>query len=233
MSTYMPKEGEIVRKWYVLDASGKPMGRVAAQAAVLLRGKHKPEFAPHADCGDHVIIINAEKAVLTGNKLDQKMYYHHNGYIGNMKKVKYSTIMRTKPTFAMELAVKGMIPDTVIGRKALTRLRVYAGTGKVTINDRDIDDYFGLDTLKLIVRQPLELTGTTEKFDVVCRVAGGGVTGQAGAIRHGIARALLQYDESLRPALKKAGFLTRDPRMKERKKYGLKGARRAPQFSKR
>ena len=127
MSTYMPKENEIVRKWYVLDASGKPMGRVAAQAAVLLRGKHKPEFAPHADCGDHVIIINAEKAVLTGNKLDQKMYYHHTGYIGNMKKVKYSTLMRTKPVFAMELAVKGMIPDSVIGRKALTRLRVYAG----------------------------------------------------------------------------------------------------------
>ena len=127
MSTYMPKAGDIVRKWYVLDAAGKPMGRVAAQAAVLLRGKHKVEFAPHADCGDHVIIINAEKAVLTGNKLDQKMYYHHTGYIGNMKKVKYSTIMRTKPTFAMELAVKGMIPDTVIGRKALTRLRVYSG----------------------------------------------------------------------------------------------------------
>lgn len=127
MSTYMPKAGDIVRKWYVLDAAGKPMGRVAAQAAILLRGKHKVEFAPHADCGDHVIIINAEKAVLTGNKLDQKMYYHHTGYIGNMKKVKYSTLMRTKPVFAMELAVKGMIPDSVIGRKALTRLRVYAG----------------------------------------------------------------------------------------------------------
>lgn len=127
MSTYMPKAGEIVRKWYVLDAAGKPMGRVAAQAAILLRGKHKPEFAPHVDCGDHVIIINAEKAILTGNKLDQKMYYHHTGYIGNMKKVKYSTLMRSKPTFAMELAVKGMIPDTVIGRDALTRLRVYAG----------------------------------------------------------------------------------------------------------
>ena len=127
MSTYMPKAGDIVRKWYVLDAAGTPMGRVAAQAAVLLRGKHKVEFAPHADCGDHVIIINAEKAVLTGNKLDQKMYYHHTGYIGNMKKVKYSTLMRTKPVFAMELAVKGMIPDSVIGRKALTRLRVYAG----------------------------------------------------------------------------------------------------------
>ena len=113
------------------------------------------------------------------------------------------------------------------------RVRVYAGTGKVTINDRDIDDYFGLDTLKLIVNQPLVLTETKEKFDVVCRVNGGGVSGQAGAIRHGIARALLQYDESLRPILKKAGLLTRDPRMKERKKYGLKAARRAPQFSKR
>ena len=127
MSTYMPKSGDIVRKWYVLDAAGKPLGRVAAEAAVLLRGKHKPLFAPHTDCGDHVIIINAEKVVLTGNKLDQKMYYHHTGYIGNMKKVKYSTLMRTKPTFVVEKAVKGMIPDTTIGREALTRLRVYAG----------------------------------------------------------------------------------------------------------
>lgn len=128
MSTYMPKSGDIVRKWYVLDAAGKPLGRVAAEAAVLLRGKHKSQFAPHTDCGDHVIIINAEKVVLTGNKLDQKMYYHHTGYIGNMKKVKYSTLMRTKPTFVVEKAVKGMIPDTTIGREALTRLRVYAGT---------------------------------------------------------------------------------------------------------
>ena len=118
-------------------------------------------------------------------------------------------------------------------KSSVARVRVYAGTGKIIINDREIDDYFGLETLKLIVRQPLALTGTTEKFDVVVRVAGGGVTGQAGAIRHGLSRALLQFDENLRPALKKAGFLTRDPRMKERKKYGLKGARRAPQFSKR
>ena len=118
-------------------------------------------------------------------------------------------------------------------KHSVARVRLYQGTGKVTINDRDIDDYFGLDTLKLIVRQPLVLTENEEKFDVVCRVAGGGVTGQAGAIRHGIARALLQADAELRPELKKAGFLTRDPRMKERKKYGLKAARRAPQFSKR
>ncbi|MBQ5995170.1 MAG: 30S ribosomal protein S9 [Clostridia bacterium] len=118
-------------------------------------------------------------------------------------------------------------------KKSVARVRVYAGTGKITINNRDIDDYFGLETLKLVVRQPLTLTGLTDKFDIVCTVAGGGVTGQAGAIRHGLSRALLQYDENLRVQLKKAGFLTRDPRMKERKKYGLKGARRAPQFSKR
>ena len=119
-------------------------------------------------------------------------------------------------------------------KSSVARVRLYQGTGKITINDRDIDDYFGLETLKLIVRQPLALTDTLGKFDVVCTVAGGGVSGQAGAIRHGISRALLQADaEAFRPALKKAGFLTRDPRMKERKKYGLKAARRASQFSKR
>ncbi len=118
-------------------------------------------------------------------------------------------------------------------KSSVARVRVYAGTGSITVNGRSIDEYFGLETLKLIVRQPLNLTETLEKFDIVCTVTGGGVTGQAGAIRHGLSRALLQYDENLRPALKKAGFLTRDPRMKERKKYGLKAARRAPQFSKR
>ena len=118
-------------------------------------------------------------------------------------------------------------------KSSVARVRVYAGTGKITINDRDIDDYFGLETLKLIVRQPLVLTATEGQFDTVCTVAGGGVTGQAGAIRHGVARALLKADPEYRTSLKKAGLLTRDPRMKERKKYGLKGARRAPQFSKR
>lgn len=122
------------------------------------------------------------------------------------------------------------------GRRKNSIARVYlvAGTGKVTINKRDMDDYFGLDTLKLIVRQPLELTNTADKFDVLVNVHGGGLSGQAGAIRHGISRALLQVDsDEYRVTLKKAGFLTRDPRMKERKKYGLKAARRAPQFSKR
>ena len=121
------------------------------------------------------------------------------------------------------------------GRRKSSIARVYLvpGTGKITINKRDIDTYFGLDTLKLIVRQPLVITETQDKFDVLVNVKGGGFTGQAGAIRHGVSRALLQVDVDYRPALKKAGFLTRDPRMKERKKYGLKAARRAPQFSKR
>ena len=118
-------------------------------------------------------------------------------------------------------------------KKSVARVYLTPGTGKITINKRDIDNYLGLETLKVIVRQPFGATETTDKFDVVCTVKGGGTTGQAGAIRHGIARALLTVDADYRPALKKAGFLTRDPRMKERKKYGLKAARRAPQFSKR
>ena len=127
MSTYMPKAGDITRKWYVIDAAGKPLGKVAVQAAVLLRGKHKPTFTPHADCGDHVIIINAEKAVLTGNKLDQKMYYHHTGYVGGLKSVKYRTLMATKPEMAVELAVKGMLPKNKIGAASFGRLKVYRG----------------------------------------------------------------------------------------------------------
>lgn len=128
MSTYMPKANEIDRKWYVIDAAGKPLGRVATEAAVLLRGKHKPIFMPHVDCGDHVIIINCKDAVLTGNKLEQKYYYRHSGYIGHLKEVRYDKLMETKPEFAMELAVKGMIPSTTLGRNALGRLRAYAGS---------------------------------------------------------------------------------------------------------
>ena len=127
MSTFMPKAETVERKWYILDAAGKPLGRVAAQAAHILRGKHKTTFAPHCDCGDHVIIINAEKAVLTGRKLDQKVYYHHSGWIGGMKSVKYRLLMKENPEKAMMLAVKGMVPDTTIGRNALTRCRVFKG----------------------------------------------------------------------------------------------------------
>ncbi len=127
MSTTMPNESNLNRKWYIIDAANKPLGRTAAAAATLLRGKHKPVFAPHADCGDHVIIINAEKAILTGKKLDQKMYYRHTGWVGGLKEVKYSKLMATRPELAMQLAVKGMLPDNTLGRTALTRCRIFKG----------------------------------------------------------------------------------------------------------
>ena len=127
MSTTLAKPGTVERKWYIIDAAGKPLGRTAATAAVLLRGKNKVTFTPNVDCGDHVIIINAEKAVLTGNKLTQKYYYRHTGYIGQLRAVRYDTLMAEKPEKAMELAVKRMVPDATIGRAAMTRLRIYAG----------------------------------------------------------------------------------------------------------
>ena len=127
MSTFMANKGNVERKWFVLDAAGKPLGKTAAAAADLLRGKLKPEFTPNADCGDFVIVINAEKAVLTGKKLDQKFYRTHSGWVGGLKETKYRTLMQTKPELAMELAVKGMLPHNIIGKDSLTRLRVYRG----------------------------------------------------------------------------------------------------------
>ena len=127
MSTTMAKKENVQRKWYVLDAAGKPLGRTAVTAAKLLRGKHKPDFTPNVDCGDFVIIVNVDKAVLTGKKGEQKLYQHHTGWIGNLKEVKYATLMAEKPEFAMELAVKGMLPKNSIGRSSMTRLKVYAG----------------------------------------------------------------------------------------------------------
>lgn len=127
MSTFMANSSNVKRKWYIIDAAGKPVGRVAAQAAVLLRGKHKPTFTPHVDCGDHVIVLNCEKAVFTGRKLDQKFYYRHSGYVGGLKATRARDLMENRADRVMYLAVKGMLPDTTIGRKALTRLRVYVG----------------------------------------------------------------------------------------------------------
>ena len=128
MSTFMAKPAEVERKWYIIDAEGKALGRVAAAAASILRGKIKPSFTPNADCGDFVIILNADKAVLTGNKLEQKYYRYHTGYVGGLKEIKYRTLMAEKPEKAMMLAVKGMLPHNTLGAKALTRLRVYNGT---------------------------------------------------------------------------------------------------------
>ena len=127
MSTFMAKAETIERKWYVIDAANKPLGKTAVAAANILRGKHRPEFTPHVDCGEFVIIINADKAVLTGKKLEQKYYRHHSGYIGGLKEIQYKTLMATRPEKALELAVKGMLPHNTIGAKAFTRLKVYAG----------------------------------------------------------------------------------------------------------
>ena len=127
MSTFMAKAETIERRWFVIDAAGESLGRTAVKAANILRGKHRPEFTPHVDCGEFVIIINADKAVLTGKKLDQKYYRRHSGYIGGLKEVQYKTLMATKPELAMELAVKGMLPHNSIGAKSATRLKVFAG----------------------------------------------------------------------------------------------------------
>ncbi|MBQ7037243.1 MAG: 50S ribosomal protein L13 [Clostridia bacterium] len=125
MSSFMAKPSDVKRSWYVIDAAGKPVGRVAAIAATLLRGKHKPTYTPHVDCGDHVIVINCNEAVFTGKKLDQKSYYRHSGWVGGLKETSARAMMRTNADRAMYLAIKGMVPDTTIGREALTRLRVY------------------------------------------------------------------------------------------------------------
>ena len=127
MSTFMAKAETIERKWYIIDAANKPLGRTAVKAAEILRGKHRPEFTPHVDCGEFVIIINASKAVLTGNKLEDKYYHHHSGYIGGLKSIQYKKLMATRPEMAMELAVKGMLTHNKLGAKSFTRLKVYAG----------------------------------------------------------------------------------------------------------
>lgn len=128
MSTFMAKANEVERKWYVIDAAGVPLGKTAVKAADILRGKHRPEFTPHVDCGEFVIIINTDKAVLTGKKLEQKIHYHHSGYIGGLKAINYKELMAKDSTKAMELAVKGMLPKNSIGAKSLTRLKLFTGS---------------------------------------------------------------------------------------------------------
>lgn len=127
MSTFMANKGNIQRKWYVLDAAGKPLGKTAVAAATILRGKHKPEYTPHADCGDFVIVINAEKAVLTGKKLEQKYYRTHSGYVGGLKETKYRLLMQQRPELAVRLAVRGMMPRNIVTKDSLTRLKIYRG----------------------------------------------------------------------------------------------------------
>ncbi len=127
MPTFMAKAATYERHWYIIDAAGKPLGRTAALAASILRGKHRPDFTPHVDCGDFVIIVNAKDAILTGGKLGKKVYYHHSGWVGGLKETRYDRLMATRPEFAMELAVKGMLPHNTLGAKAFQRVHIYAG----------------------------------------------------------------------------------------------------------
>ncbi len=318
MRTYTPKPGEITRNWHVIDATDVVLGRLASQTAILLRGKHKPTFAPHVDMGDFVIIINADKVALTGAKLEQKKAYHHSGFPGGLRATSYTELLAKSPEKAIEKAVRGMLPkqhprpraavqaqglpryrapprcpaahtlrahpggpvmtenvqidetagtdvndalvteytsesDTAAAgetvqrpratapgaatgrrKQAVARVRIVPGTGEWTINGRTLQGYFPNKVHQQIVNEPLSLLELDGAYDVLVRVHGGGPSGQAGAVRLGVARSLNGIDEELnRPALKKAGFLSRDARVPERKKAGLKKARKAPQYSKR
>ena len=284
--TYTPKPGEVARAWHVIDATDVVLGRLASQTAQLLRGKHKPQYAPHMDVGDFVVIVNAGKVALTGSKRDDKVAYRHSGHPGGLKTINVGDQLRTPPrprhrardqgdaaaqhprpadaqeaqglrrprapprcpaapdlrdqaggpvTSALTVTDADGRPIQTVGRRkeAIVRVRLLPGTGQFKLNGRTLEDYFPNKVHQQLIREPFVTLEKAEQYDVVALLKGGGVTGQAGALRLGIARALIEIEADDRPALKKAGFLTRDPRVKERKKYGLKKARKAPQYSKR
>ena len=316
MTTYSAKPAEVEKKWVMIDASGLVVGRLASIVALRLRGKHKPTFTPHVDDGDNVIIINAAKIVLTGKKRENKVYYHHTGYIGGIKERTARSILDGKfPERVVEKAIERMLPRGPLGRAparqssrlsrpgssargansgntrcrghepqeqeervtmaegtmqsldqlstlkpaaapeapkyvqkldkqgrayatgkrkdAVARVWVKPGSGKIEINTRAIEVYFARPVLRMLIQQPLVATNRNGQYDVICTVSGGGLSGQAGAVRHGLSKALMAYEPDLRGALKKGGFLTRDSRVVERKKYGKAKARRSFQFSKR
>ena len=325
MQTYSAKASEIQKKWVLIDAEGLVVGRLAAIVATRLRGKHKPMYTPHMDCGDNVIIVNAEKVLLTGNKLTDKEYNWHTGYIGGIKyrtpqqflsgktpervcgEGRASACCRAAPGQASirEFArlcrarssacgaaarnarhrrhepeehqlpqsegrltmsegvrdfsdlkttlIKAKVPEqpqaasesrpkldrqgrayaTGKRKNAVARVWLKPGPGRIQVNGKEENIYFARPVLRMILRQPLVAAGRDGQYDVVCTVVGGGLSGQAGALRHGISKALIAFEPNLRPVLKQGGFLTRDPRVVERKKYGRPKARRSFQFSKR
>ena len=281
MKTWNAKPAEVQRRWYIVDAEGQTLGRLATQIADTLRGKRKPEYTPHVDTGDFVVVVNAEKVAVTGKKLEQKLYHRHSGYPGGLRSRTLAEQLERRPTEVLRKAVKGMLPRNRLGRAQITKLKIYAGpdhpheaqmpeplgrrhtegqgrvsdiaqyrgTGKrktsvarvilrpgdgtTWINGRPLEDYFPREALRTAAIAPLAISGLEGKFDLRARLHGGGIAGQAGALRHGIARALVEADPNLRVTLKREGFLTRDAREVERKKAGLKKARKRPQFSKR
>ena len=237
------------KEWVLIDAENQILGRMSSVAAKFLRGKYKTNFTPHVDCGDNVIIINAEKIVLTGKKMTDKEYVRYTGYPGGQRRRTPAELLKIKPTAVVEKAIKGMLPKNrlgadlfrnlyvinTIGRRKTAIARIYLkdGKGKITVNKRDYTEYFSLATLQYIVKQPFEITETTGKYDVVVNLDGGGIKGQAEALRLAISKALVDINADYRPLLKVKGLMRRDPRMVERKKYGQKKARKKFQFSKR
>src|SRR6267142_398006 len=249
MKTYSAKPAEVTKKWVLIDAKGLVVGRLATLVAMRLRGKHLPTYTPHVDCGDNVVIINAAHVVLTGRKRDNKVYYKHTGFIGGIKERTAKSILEGRfPERVVEKAIERMIPRGPLGRVQLGNLRVYAagnrkdavarvwikpGAGKIVVNTREVETYFARPVLRMMIQQPLVAAARAGQYDVICTVAGGGLSGQAGAVRHGISKALTYFEPDLRGILKKGGFLTRDSRTVERKKYGRAKARKSFQFSKR
>ena len=277
MKTFSAKPAEVKHEWFVLDATDKVLGRVASEVALRLRGKHKAIYTPHVDTGDFIIVVNASKIRVTGNKAEQKMYHRHSGYPGGIYSVKFKDMQAKHPDRALQKAVKGMLPKGPLGYAMIKKLKVYGGAyapahrpaaaraadlkgtsmignwnygtgrrkssvarvflkkgkGEITVNGKPVEQYFGRQTSIMVVKQPLMLTNNDGAFDIKVNVHGGGESGQAGAVRHGITRALIDYDTALKPDLSRAGFVTRDAREVERKKVGLHGARRRKQFSKR
>ena len=318
--TYVATPKDIEKKWFVIDATDLVLGRLASLVAMRVRGKHKPTYTPNMDCGDHIVVVNAEKVHLTGNKRTAKTYYWHTGYPGGIKSrtadkvldgrfpnrviektddsartawasghAQFACLCRSKPpasspaaggarycrheckecevvmaeetqktapqaeglaaleTLAADAPVAAVVTapaepkidnlgrSYATGRRkdAAARVWVKRGTGQITINGRKVETYFARPVLQMILAQPFEATARVGEFDVIATVRGGGLSGQAGAVRHGISRALTLFEPGLRPALKAGGFLTRDPRVVERKKYGKAKARRSFQFSKR
>jgi len=226
VKTYSVKKSDIKRQWHVIDASDKVLGRLATQVASLLMGKHKPMFSRHLDTGDFVVVINADKVRLTGNKARQKVYYRHSGYPGGLKSVSFEEMMQTHPTRVIEHAVKGMLPHN--RPVSYTHLRAHE-----TLRYLVCRLLLEKKKHRRAIVEPFLVTESLDKYNAVVKVEGGGISGQSGAISHGIARALVKADESVKPVLRQNGLLTRDSRVKERKKVGLKRARKAPQYTKR
>jgi small subunit ribosomal protein S9 len=313
MKTFSQKTETVEKKWILIDAEGLVVGRLASIVALRLRGKHKPTYTPHVDDGDNIIIINADKIVLTGKKYENKTYYWHTGYAGGIKERKARQILEGRfpgarrrkghrahaaarpagpspveepprlrrrrapargtesgsarcrrdelqehegrimsqlssleelgtveagaqpeaPVHVQKLDQFGRAYATGKRKDAVARVWIKPGTGKITVNEREFGTYFARPVLQMVLRQPIVAANRDGQFDIVATVAGGGLSGQAGAVRHGISKALTYYEPGLRAVLKKGGFLTRDSRTVERKKYGKAKARRSFQFSKR